>query len=153
MSIIITRALQDKAAWFFGTILFLIIGTLGYTYILSLDNPIKVVTDPISPEGVIAGGKYELCRVVEYSRKATVNVGRSLTQIRDGKIHTISYPSFSLTRKKGRYFICRDIQIPSGLHKGIWTVHTYLTIHTPPFWKTNIETKKFQIEVLKSNCK
>jgi len=149
LKILFLESFRSKTAWFFGIILYLILGTIVYSYVLSLDNPIKVITNPTMPEGVIAGDKYELCRVVEYTRRAKVDVGRSLTQTIDGQIHTISYPSFTLIREKGRYFICRDIEIPSGLNKGIWTVHTYLTIHTPPFWKTNIETKQFQIEVLK----
>jgi len=152
MKLLFLESFRSKSAWVWGIFLYLVGAFIVYTYILSLYNPIKIIDNPTIPQGVIAGDSFEICRIVDYSRRAKVDVGRSMTQTRNKQTHTLSYPSFSLIRKKGRYFICRDIKLPEDMNGGIWTVHTYLTIHTPPFWKTNIETKKFQINVLKG-CK
>jgi len=141
------NALKDKVAVFWGTMLFLIIAFLFYTFILSLHNPIIIYNNPEKPFQVTQGSSFQICRGVEYKRRVRVDISRALTH-KDGKdIQTISYPTFSILREKGVQIICRHINIPEDIKEGLWTVHTYVTIYTDPFWKKTFELSKFYINV------
>lgn len=150
----IEEAFRDKIAVLLGVCITLFIGIVIYTYTVSLENPITIVNNPVKPLQAKAGGTVVLCRGVEYkarlfSESIEFTLSRSMTLKEGNEQHTISFGSFDIIRKEGAKVICRNISLPAEMKAGIWTAHTYLKVHTTPWWTKTFEVAPFEIEVTK----
>ena len=133
----------NPIGWLVGSL----IGMLVVSYVLSLDMPLRVVSEAHGNRYAKAGEPFEICRNVEYTKDATITIDRALLRnLNNGDIININYPSFTINREKGTHNICRKILLPPYLEEGRWTVVTYIT-HNLWFWHHTTKIKDIPIIV------
>lgn len=115
---------KDVKGW---VIAVLIVGVM-FSYVHSLESPVRVLGTSTSPSVGYIGHHYKLCRTVEYVRDSALVIDRAFIQNKDnGDIVTLSLPSLRIKRKEGVYDICRLVMIPQEINEGNWTIKTYIS--------------------------
>lgn len=138
------RFKYDKVGILIGFCIMFMILTFAYSRII----PFEIKE---SPTGIIetkVGNDITICRWVDYKRETSLNMNRAITKNKeDGTMLTINYPEISFIRDVGQTYICRTLTLPKYLEEGRWTIQTYLTVHSFPFWKNTFEIAKIDLNI------
>lgn len=114
----------DVKGWLIAV---MVVGVM-FTYVQSLESPVRVLESSTSSSVGYVGHHYKLCRKVEYVRDSALMIDRAFIQNKDnGDIVTLSLPPLTVKRDVGVYNVCRLVMIPNEIDEGDWIIKTYIT--------------------------
>lgn len=103
----------------------------------------------VKPVEARPGDFVNLCRDMTFNRKIEFDISRSLTSSAyDGIVLTVEMDSTRVIRMPGHLSQCRIVQIPYGIPPGEWTLHTWTSYTSWPFWNRKEESPDVKVTVL-----
>ena len=113
----------NPIGWLVGSV----IGVLIVSYMLSITPPFKVTNTELGIQEVTRDGSIEVCRIIEYNRRARVVIDRSYIRYENGVERRLEGETISVTRDEGLYKVCRKEFLPRDIRVGNWEVITAAT--------------------------
>lgn len=142
--------------WSLAVIAAAVVGScfvLAWSYVYHVSFP-AVSYGPLMgefrPAFISPGEPIQLCRDITFHRRVTLTITRSLTSRIDGRDVTIELGPMVVVREPGMLSQCRIISVPADLPPGLWTMHTWVTYDTWPFWKQTEEAPQVMLRVLRN---
>lgn len=126
---------------------------LAWSYVYHVSYP-AISYGPLMgefrPAIITPGEPIQLCRDITFNRRVTLTITRSFTNRIDGRDLTIELGPMVIVRDPGSVSQCRIIAVPAELPPGLWTMHTWVTYSTWPFWTQTDEAPQTLLRVLRN---
>jgi len=138
--------------WSLSVIAFVLVSilfVLAWSYAIHSEHPVEFGSaQVIIPPVVRSGQMVNICREMEFMYQTDLHISRSWSSTRlDGSTLTVDGGMINVSRDKGYMYQCRSTQLPV-LTPGIWTMRTFISYRTWPFWESTYEAPKVSVKVI-----